>query len=399
MLSMRICLATRRYPVVTETFVVDSASALRRGGHHVSIVARRRGADPDRRTSGFDPVIVGGFHTWSARIGSILSRPGGWAADVCHLRRQVSSPITAAWDASYRSRLGVVSRSDCLLAHFGYVAVDWLPVGVLAGRRFAAYFHGSDITRWLRRDPHLYDALFASAAGLLTNSEFLRDTLVAAGADACRTRVVPLAAHSEFAASQAPPSLTRPSMVTVARLVEKKGVDDAIAAFASACRVISADWRYLIIGDGPERPRLQRLARRTGVGDRVDFVRRATRTEIRQALTESSIYVQSSRTASNGDMEGTPISLLEAATVGLPIVATAHAGIPELLPPEATAGGWLVAERGVPALCEAMVRLASSHDERRRWGRSCMALARTRTHEREARELVDALEAVARVPA
>jgi colanic acid/amylovoran biosynthesis glycosyltransferase len=188
-------------------------------------------------------------------------------------------------------------------------------------------------------------------------------------------------------------------VVTISRLVEKKGVDDALAAFAKASHVIGNQWRYVVVGDGPERGRLRRLARRLGVGDRVDFVPRATRPEIVRLLNSSAICLQGSRTASNGDTEGTPIALLEAATLGLPVVATAHAGIPELLPSGAAAGGFLVGERDIASMSAALVRLAGSLQERRDWGRQCLAFARQRTQAREGRELSDALRAVAAVPA
>jgi colanic acid/amylovoran biosynthesis glycosyltransferase len=155
----------------------------------------------------------------------------------------------------------------------------------------------------------------------------------------------------------------------------------------------------VVVGDGPERSRLRRLAGSLGIGDRVDFVLRATRLDILRLLNASSIFLQGSRTASNGDTEGTPIALLEAATLGLPIVATSHAGIPEMLPPDAATSGFLVGERAVTAMSAAIVRLAGSQDERRDWARACMACARRRTQAREGRELSDALRAVATVPA
>jgi colanic acid/amylovoran biosynthesis glycosyltransferase len=393
---MRICLATRRYPVVTETFVADSAMALRRDGHEVRLLARHRA-----RRSGDPPpdVIAVPVGRWFARAADLLRHPRRWAADAAWARRVTSAPFGSVWDAPYRARLDAVADADCLLAHFGYVAVDWLPVAVLAGRPFAAFFHGSDITQWQRRDPGLYDRLFASGTGLLTNSEFLMDRLVAAGARPDRVRVVPLAAHDAFATAPTPPPLEHPRVVTISRLVEKKGVDDALAAFAKASHVIGNQWRYVVVGDGPERGRLRRLARRLGVGDRVDFVPRATRPEIVRLLNSSAICLQGSRTASNGDTEGTPIALLEAATLGLPVVATAHAGIPELLPSGAAAGGFLVGERDIASMSAALVRLAGSLQERRDWGRQCLAFARQRTQAREGRELSDALRAVAAVPA
>jgi colanic acid/amylovoran biosynthesis glycosyltransferase len=393
---MRICLVTGRYPVVTETFVADSAVALRRCGHEVRLVARRRARRSGEPLPDLHAAIAG---RWFARVADLLRHPRRWAVDAARARRVTAARFASIWDAPYRARLDVVSSADCLLAHFGYVAVDWLPVALLAGRPFAAYFHGSDITRWQRRSPHFYDHLFASGAGLLTNSEFLRGCLVDAGASPDRVRVVPLAAHEVFATLPMPPPLDHPRIITISRLVEKKGVDDALASFAEASRVIGPEWRYLVVGDGPERGRLRRLARRLGVGDRVDFVPRATRSDIVRLLNASSIFLQGSRTASNGDTEGTPIALLEAATLGLPIVATSHAGIPEMLPPGAATSGCLVGERDVAAMSAALVRLAGSVQGRRDWGRACMACARQRTPAREGRELSEALRAVAAVPA
>ena len=393
---MRICLVTRQYPVVTETFVADSASALQRDGHEVRLVARRLARGPEDPSPDLDAAPVG---HWSARAADLMRHPRRWRADVARARRVTSTRFASVWDAPYRARLDAVAGADCLLAHFGYVAVDWLPVALLAGRPFAAFFHGSDITKWQRRNPRFYDHLFASGAGLLTNSEFLKGRLIDSGARADRVRVVALAAHETFAAVPTSPPLEQPLGVTISRLVEKKGVDDGLAAFAEASRIIGDRWRYVVVGDGPERSRLRRLAGSLGIGDRVDFVLRATRLDILRLLNASSIFLQGSRTASNGDTEGTPIALLEAATLGLPIVATSHAGIPEMLPPDAATSGFLVGERAVTAMSAAIVRLAGSQDERRDWARACMACARRRTQAREGRELSDALRAVATVPA
>ena len=110
------------------------------------------------------------------------------------------------------------------------------------------------------------------------------------------------------------------------------------------------------------------------------------------------MFVLASRTASDGDTEGTPVAAIEAATYGVPVVATRHAGLPEVLPADAAARGYLVAEGDVQALADAIVRLASSLEERRAWGQACLSFARARTDEsREAHDLATAL-AAAEVP-
>jgi colanic acid/amylovoran biosynthesis glycosyltransferase len=395
---MRICVAVGRYPVVTETFVYESVETLRALGHDVRLVADRRGWRPDGPPVGPEPRFVGGLSTFRSRVLPLVARPFPAIRTLAALRRQVGMRWTTVWDAPSLAALDEVASADCLLAHFGYVGARWLPAAALARRPLAVYFHGSDATRWIQRAPRMYDALFASDATLLTNSEFLQRRLIDAGADGARVRVVPLAAHEAFSASPDPPPLTAPRMVTVARLVPKKGVDDAIRGFAAACPRLPKAWRYDIIGDGPERRRLRALARELGVADRVRFTRAASRAQILELLTESSVFVLASRTASNGDTEGTPIALIEAATLGVASIGTMHAGIPEILPHQAPSLGYAVPERDTHALASAIVRLASDETERRRWGLACLKRARCRTKQREVQETIGALDLAVRYP-
>jgi hypothetical protein len=71
----------------------------------------------------------------------------------------------------------------------------WLPVAALARRRFAVYFHGYDVGAVLHKDPDAYADLFGSGAALLTNSEYLKNRLVDAGATEERVAVVRLGVH------------------------------------------------------------------------------------------------------------------------------------------------------------------------------------------------------------
>jgi glycosyltransferase involved in cell wall biosynthesis len=81
------------------------------------------------------------------------------------------------------------------------------------------------------------------------------------------------------------------------------------------------------------------------------------------------VFVQHSvTTPENGDMEGKPIAVMEAMASGLPVVATRHSGIPELIEDEVT--GLLVAEYDIEAMADAMIRLAKDDDLVSRMGRS-----------------------------
>ena len=145
-------------------------------------------------------------------------------------------------------------------------------------------------------------------------------------------------------------------------------------------------------------PELQALAGSLGLTDRVEFSGFLSRADTLAALRNASVFVLASRTAPSGDTEGTPISILEAACVGLPVVSTLHAGIPEILPSEGAAEGWLVPEGDVSRLAAALERLATP-EARRDWGDRCRARVRTRHSPTAHIEgTVAALERLARIP-
>jgi colanic acid/amylovoran biosynthesis glycosyltransferase len=291
-----------------------------------------------------------------------------------------------------------IRRADVVVAHFGPMGQAWLPVASLTRRRFAVYFHGYDVGTVLQRDPDAYADLFASGAALLTNSEYMRGRLLDAGAPEERVAVVRLGVHPGLAESSSrPAALGR--LLTVARLVPKKGIEDSIRAFAAARPHLGLDWSYHIVGDGPLRPSLERLVKREGLEPWVRFFGFLPRSETLSALREASLFVLASKVDGSGNTEGTPVSIMEAATLGIPIVATRHAGIPEVLPPDALARGFLVPEGDVPTLTAALIRLGCSEGMRADWGAACARHARA-TYSAGAftAALVATLEAKARIP-
>src|SRR5439155_17216983 len=108
------------------------------------------------------------------------------------------------------------------------------------------------------------------------------------------------------------------------------------------------DWRYHIIGDGPLRTSLERLAAELGLAQRVTFSGSLPHCEVKRQLRSAHLFLLPSVTASDGDMEGIPVALMEAMAAGLIAVSTYHSGIPELIEDGAT--GFLAPERDTEAL-------------------------------------------------
>ncbi|HEX6964379.1 MAG TPA: glycosyltransferase [Gemmatimonadaceae bacterium] len=370
---MRICVITYTYPHVGEPWIYEPVESLRARGHEVRVIAARRGELDGMSPSRFPARITNDWLSRREKTRAMLRAP---------VRAAMHAPRAAALrhhapfrELLARSVLPEIVRADVVLAHFGDVGATWLPVAAIARRPLAVFFHGYDATALPALKPDFYDALFASGAALLTNGPYLRSRLIAAGAPADRIHIVRLAAPPEVGELPSP-ELSAPRIITVARLMPKKGLDDAIVAFARAQWALNGAWRYEIIGQGELRDPLGALARDTGVGSLVDFRGVLPHEQALDAMREASIFVLASKVAPSGDTEGTPVAIIEAATLGLPVVATRHAGIPDLLPADAEARGFLVPEGDVQALSVAIATLASDERLRREWAARCRAHAR-----------------------
>ena len=152
-----------------------------------------------------------------------------------------------------------------------------------------------------------------------------------------------------------PPADRSIRLLTVGRLVEKKGIGYSIRAVAQLIRE-GQDLQYEIIGDGPLRGPLTRLAAELGVSDRIAFAGPKDISYVRERMNKSDLFVLASITAADGDTEGAPVSLLEAQASGMPVVSTRHAGIPEIVIDNET--GYL-AEGDTVALTDALSPVAN----------------------------------------
>jgi glycosyltransferase involved in cell wall biosynthesis len=152
-------------------------------------------------------------------------------------------------------------------------------------------------------------------------------------------------------------------LVFVGRVVPIKRLDLLLRALARA-REAEPRLRLAVVGDGEERPGLERLAAELGIAGVVDFL--GYRRELRPLFAAADVAVLSS------DNEGTPVSLIEAGAAGLPSVATDAGGVREVVGEET---GLIVPRGDAAALAAALVRMASDAELRAR----CAAAARRRS--------------------
>jgi glycosyltransferase involved in cell wall biosynthesis len=146
---------------------------------------------------------------------------------------------------------------------------------------------------------------------------------------------------------------TRIKVVTVGRLVPWKQIDRLIEAL-SECDEAG----LVIVGDGPERGRLENLAQRNQVADRVYFAGQRNKEETFALMAACDLFVL------NSSYEGFPHVVVEAMAVGLPVIATAVGGTPELV--NDGENGLLVEPNANCALSKTVMRLVASAEERQR---------------------------------
>jgi len=167
---------------------------------------------------------------------------------------------------------------------------------------------------------------------------------------------------------------------TVGRLSYEKGMDVLVEAFALVRRCLP-DADLVVVGDGAERAALERLASERGLTGAVSFL--GLRDDVPALLGGFDVFVLPSRT------EGLPMAILEAMSAGLPIVATAVGGVPEVI--RHGRNGLLVRPEAPNDLADAIVRVACDEDLRCRLGRA----ARAEFDERyDISHMVDAYEAI-----
>ena len=142
--------------------------------------------------------------------------------------------------------------------------------------------------------------------------------------------------------------------VSVCRLLEKKGIDHAIRAFADVLAAYP-DCRYLVVGDGVYRARLEAIARETGVASAVVFAGLVAEDELVDHYRLGDVFVMPNRELANGDTEGFGLVFLEANACGVPVVAGCAGGSPDAVTDGVN--GLVVDGRDVGAIGGAMRRL------------------------------------------
>lgn len=277
------------------------------------------------------------------------------------VRRQPwSEEITRSYVAAFRAKPAAV------LAEYGPTGVRVVDACRRARLPLVVHFHGYDasVRSVLAEHEEGYRRVFSEADAIIAVSRAMRQTLVDLGAPPQKVHHCPYGVDCgvfqpvDVAASP-------PTFLAVGRLVEKKAPHLTVLAFAQVHREYPAA-RLRLIGDGPLMGACRDLVTALDLDFAVTLLGDLPHARVQQEMQRARAFVQHSVQAMNGDCEGTPNAILEAGASGLPVVATRHAGIPDVVVEGET--GFLVDERDVPLMARRMARLAGDGDLAGRMG-------------------------------
>lgn len=245
-------------------------------------------------------------------------------------------------------------KVQVLLAEYGNMGETMVDICRAAGVPLVAHFHGYDAHRYNEAlEAGNYARLFAQAKAVVAVSRSMERRLLDLGAP--REKVfyncygIDVERFKEGAPRDAPPHF-----LAVGRFVDKKAPILTLLAFS---KVVAhrPKARLTMVGHGPLWEACYQLVAALGLQDNVELGGIQSQERIAELLRGSRAFVQHSVVTGDGDSEGTPLAVLEAMATGIPVVATRHAGIADVVAHEQR--GLLCAERDVDTMAANMLRL------------------------------------------
>ncbi|EFG1982951.1 colanic acid biosynthesis glycosyltransferase WcaL [Escherichia marmotae] len=362
---MKVGFFLLKFPLSSETFVLNQITAFIDMGFEVEIVALQKG-DTQNTHAAWTQYNLAAKTRW------LQDEPQGKVAKLRHRASQTLRGIHRknTWQALNLKRYGAESRNlilsaicgqaatpfraDVFIAHFGpagVTAAKLRELGVIHGK-IATIFHGIDISsrEVLNHYTPEYQQLFRRGDLMLPISDLWAGRLQKMGCPREKIAVSRMGVDmTRFSPRPVKAPATPLEIISVARLTEKKGLHVAI----EACRQLKEQgvaFRYRILGIGPWERRLRTLIEQYQLEDMVEMPGFKPSHEVKAMLDDADVFLLPSVTGADGDMEGIPVALMEAMAVGIPVVSTLHSGIPELV--EADKSGWLVPENDARALAQ-----------------------------------------------
>lgn len=247
------------------------------------------------------------------------------------------------------------NKTDCVLAEYGVTGASSLRVIQSLGLPLIVHFHGFDASNKdvLLKFKRKYSEMFTYAQFVVSVSKKMSVDLIGMGCPENKIILNTYGPNTDFLNIK-PQSEKKRQFIAIGRFVEKKAPHVTIMAFSKVAKKYP-EARLLFGGVGELLDKCKELVKELEIDEQVLFLGKLSRPEIISLFSASMAFVQHSVTGANGDSEGTPVAILEASAAGLPVIATRHAGIPDVIEHGKT--GLLVEEGDVEGMANHMMQL------------------------------------------
>jgi colanic acid/amylovoran biosynthesis glycosyltransferase len=359
---MEIAFIVDEFPSVSQTFVLNQIVGLLQRGHHVDIFTRiihngcvehpdiERYRLRERVQRLACPRGRGERAIAATRLAlAHVNRPQALAGalNVARYGRRALSLSLLIETAPFYRGYDIV---HCQFGHNGNfgAALKWLGLQ----RKLVVTFHGCDIRAGLECGGAIYRELWQQVDCLIAISQYNRECLLRMGADAEKIVDHPVGIDRRRFRFRAPvlPSRRVIRLLTVARLVEEKGLFvalDAVARLRQQRPNLMLDYR--IIGEGPLRADIERHIDRLELRRQVRLSGALAQNEVAEAMSRADVFLLPSIA------EALPVSLMEAQAIGMPVVATRVGSVDQIV--QDGISGFLAAPGDCDDLCNCLNRL------------------------------------------
>lgn len=335
---MRIAIFAGQFPCLSETFILDQIVGLIKRGHSVDIIAFETDGSSINQAEVYEFDLPNkaiylrdsGFGLTSLRkhISIIASLLGG--VNVSRLPLVANSLLPNTSNRQFIRLLSALDKDfDAVHCHFGTNG----ELAVAARERLKksypiiTSFHGCD----MRREDGVarYEKLFQHGDAFIANTKYTREKLCEMGVKSETIHVLPVGVNisSTSIADRSKENTSRIRLLTVARLVPFKGIENAINAIKTL-KLEGVECDYTIVGSGPLQTALSKQIDFLHLSDSVRLVGAQSRTDIFNRYLDADIFVLPS-IEHEGRTETQGLVLQEAQMIGLPVVASRVGGIPE----------------------------------------------------------------------
>ena len=361
---MKIAFIVNGFPTLSETFILNQITGLLDMGHDIEIFA---GGNPNERKIHVDVEkyhLMRRVHYFSIPANKIRRILKTTYLIITNFYKDPSKILNSLNIFKFRKdalslRLLYVlipflnRRFDIIHCHFGpngIIGVLLKEIGI-KGKIITA-FHGYDVNGYPKMaGKNIYNNLFRKGDLFTVNTNFTKQRVLELGCEENKITILPAGFQVEkfrfFERRVKHGEIIK--ILTVGRLVEKKGHEYAIQAVAKIAKK-HKNIQYIIAGDGPLRKNLEDLASELKIRNHIRFLGAVEQNQVLKLYQQAHVFILASVIASNGDREGQALVLQEAQAVGLPVTSTFHNGIPEGMLDGKS--GFLVPERNVDALAE-----------------------------------------------